>query len=130
MNCPRCKTSFSVETLKDVNTSFDIDVCTNCGGTWFDKGELSKIDHLIEPTFFEIRRIPNKSEQQKPLYCPSCSNHPRLEKAEHPRDKKVIFDYCNSCKGIWLDKGELEAIQKENWLITVGKLFRWLMGEE
>ncbi len=130
MNCPRCKTQLSVETINDIRISFDIDTCPNCGGTWFDKGELEKIDKVIEPILFEIRKIPGKSEQLEVLNCPSCDHHPQLEKAEHPRDKKVIIDYCPSCKGIWLDRGELEAIQKENWLVTIGKIFKWLVGKE
>lgn len=130
MDCPRCSTQLSVEDLKDLKISFEVDACPGCGGIWFDKGELSKIDKIMEPVVFEMRRIPNKSEQLQVLYCPSCSNHPRMEKAEHPRDAKVICDYCPSCKGIWLDKGELEAIQKESGLITIGKIFKWLIGKE
>lgn len=94
------------------------------------KVKLDKIDKVMEPTFLEIRKIPREKEQLEALYCPSCTNHPRLEKAEHSRDSKVIFDYCASCKGIWLDKGELEAIQKENWMITIGKIFKWLVGKD
>ncbi|MEZ5070123.1 MAG: zf-TFIIB domain-containing protein [Bacteroidales bacterium] len=26
--------------------------------------------------------------------------------------RKVIFDYCGNCQGIWLDSGQTEAIQK------------------
>ena len=130
MDCPRCKTQLKVNTVTDVKLSFEADTCPNCGGIWFDKNELFKIDKIIEPTFLEIRKIPKKSEQLATLYCPSCSDHPRLEKAEHPRDSKVIFDYCETCKGIWLDKGELEAIQKENWIISIGKIFKWLMGND
>ncbi|MBI9061197.1 MAG: zf-TFIIB domain-containing protein [Marinilabiliaceae bacterium] len=37
---------------------------------------------------------------------------------------------CPSCKGIWLDKGELEAIRKENWLITLKKIGQWLAGAD
>ena len=128
MDCPRCKTPLSIEQLNELRVYFEIDTCKNCCGIWFDKGELSKIEKVIEPTFIEIKRIPEESEQLEVLYCPSCSNHPRLEKAEHPRDRKVIFDYCPLCNGIWLDKGELEAIQKENWIITIGKIFKWLIG--
>ena len=130
MNCPRCKTTLNTEKVRDINTSFEADVCNSCGGTWFDKGELSQIDKLVEPTLFEIRKIPNVKEQQEALSCPSCNNLQVLEKAEHPRDHKVIMDYCPSCKGIWLDKGELEAIQKENWLSILGKAFKWLVGFE
>jgi hypothetical protein len=39
MNCPRCEG-------KLVETQFEnitIDVCNQCGGTWFDAGELAQI---------------------------------------------------------------------------------------
>lgn len=130
MNCPRCKSPLSIESLKNLQTPMEIDVCTSCGGKWFDFGELKKLDNIIDPTFLEIRKIPKKSEQLEPLYCPSCSSHPKLEKVEHHRDSNVIFDYCSSCKGVWLDKGELEAIQTENWLITLGKIFKWIVGKD
>ncbi|MBN2613826.1 MAG: zf-TFIIB domain-containing protein [Bacteroidales bacterium] len=130
MNCPRCKIPLSPYNLKDLKITLELDRCPDCGGIWFDKGELQKLDKIIEPAFFEFRRTPGKAQQMEALYCPSCTHHPKLEKAEHPRDKKVIIDYCSTCKGIWLDKGELEAIQKENWLITIGKIFKWLTGDE
>ena len=127
MNCPRCKTSLKPDTIKEMKVTFDVDHCDACGGTWFDKGELSKIDKIIDPVYFEIRKIPSKQNQEEALSCPSCGILHLLQKAEHSRDKKVITDYCPSCKGIWLDRGELEAIQKENWLITLGRMFKWLM---
>jgi Zn-finger nucleic acid-binding protein len=130
MNCPRCKTLLKTDIVKDIHTEFEIDKCESCGGTWFDHGELSKVDKIIEPVFWEIRKIPGEKEQLKALHCPSCNNSPLMQKAEHPRDNKVILDYCPSCKGIWLDKGELEAIQKENWLISIGKIFAWLIGSK
>ena len=130
MECPRCKSQLSYETIKDLKITFEVDVCHNCGGMWFDQGELARIDKIIQPTLVEIRKIPRESVQLKALYCPSCNDHPLMEKAEHPRDSKVIFDFCPECKGVWLDKGELEAIQKESWLITMGKIFKWLMGKD
>ncbi|MCG8583057.1 MAG: zf-TFIIB domain-containing protein [Bacteroidales bacterium] len=130
MNCPRCKSELATEKVIDFNASFEVDSCTSCGGIWFDKDELTQIDKVIEPTFLEIRKIPGKKTQKETLSCPSCDSFQVLEKIEHPRDKKVIIDYCPSCKGIWLDKGELEAIREENWLITIGKIFKWLIGKE
>lgn len=127
MNCPRCKTPLNKENVKEFKVSFEVDNCHSCGGTWFDKGELSHLDKIKEPTYFEIKKIPNKKDQLKALSCPSCEDHQLMQKAEHYRDSKVIMDYCPLCKGIWLDKGELEAIQKENWLITIGRMFKWLM---
>ncbi len=126
MNCPRCNTALQTDYIDDCKTRIEVDICPDCGGTWFDKDELSQIENIIEPTFLEIRNIPAEEEQLETLRCPKCITHPRLQKAIHPRDKKVIIDYCPYCKGIWLDEGELEAIQQDNWLLIFGKVFRCL----
>lgn len=39
------------------------------------------------------------------MNCPHCSTE--LKVAER---KNVEIDYCSSCRGIWLDKGELDKI--------------------
>jgi len=126
MNCPRCQHTLETEQFNDCNILLELDNCPACGGTWFDKDELSQVDHIIEPTFLEIRHIPNIKEQFETLKCPSCNNNPRLQKAVHPRDNKVVIDYCPYCKGIWLDKGELEAIQTENWIFIMRKILACL----
>lgn len=126
MDCPRCHHALEAQQLNDCNILLEIDNCPKCEGTWFDKDELSQIDHIIEPTLLKIRHIPSDEEQFQTLKCPSCNNSPILQKATHPRDKKVIIDYCPYCKGIWLDKGELEAIQKESWVTTISKIFSGL----
>lgn len=128
MICPRCNSQLTKKSLRDFKTTIEVDHCVNCGGSWFDNGELSAVEKTIEPTFFEIKKLPQQKDQLKALKCPSCSDHPYLDKADHPRDKKVVLDYCPSCKGIWLDSGELEAIRKENWISTIASFFRWLMS--
>lgn len=130
MNCPRCKTVTRTEQVKDLKVAFETDNCPDCGGMWFDGGELSQIDRVIEPVYFEIRKIPSKNTQMETLLCPSCNNGQALDKGPHVRDKNVIIDRCPSCQGIWLDKGELEAIRKENWLITIKKIGEWLVGAD
>ena len=128
MNCPRCFSPLVRKPVRDFEVVYFVDHCEKCGGSWFHNDQLSAIEKTIEPTFIEIRNIPPAEEQVKTLSCPSCGPGNALQKAEHPRDRKVIFDYCPSCKGIWLDSGELEAIQKENWILTVGKFFKWLIS--
>jgi hypothetical protein len=112
--------------LEEVNLSLELDICDDCGGIWFDQGELASIDKIVEPHLIEIRKIPSQKDQLEAMYCPSCYDHPLMQKAEHPRDKKVILDYCDDCKGIWLDKGELEAIQKDNLFKTISNFFKLL----
>lgn len=126
MNCPRCKKPMVAQTIRDIRFSVNVDYCESCGGRWFDNGELTRMEKTVEPALIEIRKIPDSLDQLEMLECPSCSNHPRLQKMAHEKDKHVIIDFCPVCNGIWLDKGELEAIQKENWLITIGRVFRWL----
>ncbi len=126
MNCPRCQHQLTVTPINDCKTTIDVDKCPNCEGIWFDQGELALIEDIIEPTLIEIRHIPGESVQLKTLHCPRCNNSPRLQKAIHPRDHHVIIDYCPYCKGIWLDKGELEAIQQENWIVTIAKIVKHL----
>ena len=88
--------------------------------------QLSKITDI---SVIEFRRIPDSREQKLPLVCPSCDNKPTMEKVEHNRDRKVIMDVCPQCQGIWLDSGELQAIQTESLGSLFIKLIKWL-GKE
>lgn len=124
MNCPRCETLLQSETIKERNDEVSVETCSSCHGIWLDKGELQSLDNVSEPVLIEWRNIPSEYDQLTPLHCPSCGTHPMMKKAEHPRDEKVIFDYCESCEGIWLDGGELEAIQKESWVSAFFNLLR------
>lgn len=118
------------KTILDFKYFLNIDYCGSCGGIWLDKKELTRLEKTIEPTFFEIRKIPDMKEQMETLKCPSCNNSQVLQKAQHSRDKHVIIDFCPVCEGFWLDTGEIEAIRKENWLLIIGKFFKWLVAKE
>jgi uncharacterized protein len=130
MNCPRCNVELTNKSIMDFKYFLNIDYCNACGGIWLDNGELERLQKTIEPTFWEIRKIPDMKEQMEILSCPNCDNGQKLTKVQHPRDKHVIVDYCPSCKGAWLDTGEIEAIRKENWLLIIGRFFKWLTEKE
>lgn len=40
------------------------------------------------------------------MYCPTCATT-RLVQTER---QKVEVDYCPHCRGVWLDRGELEKL--------------------
>lgn len=124
MECPRCKITLKPQTINERSGEILVDICPSCHGIWFDKEELVPLQNISEPVFMEWRKIPNEHDQLEALFCPSCPDHAMMQKAEHPRDTKVIFDYCETCQGIWLDGGELEAIQKESWLSAFVNLIR------
>ena len=113
IDCPRCKLELRKTTIREKNQSIEVDQCDHCQGIWFDEQELSQLDKIVEPVLWEQRSLPLEDDQLKALQCPACKEFVRMEKHEHPRDEKVIIDVCISCKGIWLDKGELRAIQQQ-----------------
>jgi Zn-finger nucleic acid-binding protein len=128
MQCPRCQQPLKRRTIAEPAYRLVIDACPGCGGLWFGPDQLRELEKIIEPTWIEIRDIPGAKEQMEVLACPACPTPVSMQKAEHERDRKVILDYCPDCRGIWVDHGELEAIQKENWLITVGRILRFISG--
>jgi len=122
MDCPRCKLEMHTQKISERTGEIEVDICSHCKGTWYDQGELSDLEKLVKPVFIEVRNIPNEYDQLTALSCPRCKVI--MKKAEHSRDVNVILDYCEACAGIWLDGGELTAIQKENWLGSVVDLFK------
>jgi len=56
---------------------------------------------LLEKLRKELRRV----EKAEATACPKCSG-----KLEAYSFQKVALDRCDTCGGIWLDNGELEAI--------------------
>lgn len=51
--------------------------------------------------------------------CPRCGQH-----LVHRAIEGIDVDECSACRGIWLDKGEVETLSRregESWL---GRLFR------
>lgn len=126
LTCPRCGIALKSDTIDDPRKLVNINKCQKCGGIYFHEGELQAIEQIIDPTFVEFRHIPGQKKQQEPLVCPYCEEGNLMQKVEHPRDHHVIIDICNLCQGIWLDRGELEAIQRENWLLVLARFARWL----
>lgn len=124
MNCPRCQVELTIETVRERHATLEIDRCPSCEGIWLDKAEMQKLEAIVEPVFLEMRKIPGSIDQLAGLYCPSCSGKVLMEKADHPRDEKVVVDYCSKCGGAWLDKGELRAIQQENIFLSIYQLLR------
>lgn len=69
---------------------------------------------LLEKLRRELRRV-DKAEETR---CPKCSGY-----LEGYTFQGVALDRCNTCGGIWLDKGELETIVRK---INRGRLGAWI----
>lgn len=111
MRCPKCD-----KALDEINIGkIHVDRCPHCGGIWFDKEELGAVederDHNLAWLDFDLWSDENKLQSSGRFI--DC-----------PRDKKplfkikygssdVIVDVCLDCRGVWLDKAELDRILYE-----------------
>ena len=124
MKCLRCETmELNVETRGDGADVIEIDVCPSCGGIWLDAAELAKIDDnfFVDVEKMELLKAAPTAEDDK-LLCPRCEGVKVLEKV-HPRGhKELIIDKCPSCRGFWLDRGELEKLEDVSDQLLIASL--------
>ena len=89
-----------------------VHMCQKCRGLWFDRDELSKAvaqdDKFLE--WLDIDLWKNKEgfkvvTSQK--LCPVC--HKNLYQVDYNKSD-IKVDICNSCHGVWLDRGEFKKI--------------------
>jgi uncharacterized protein len=113
MECPVCANVLTTMTTGGIT----VDACDGgCGGLWFDRYELMRVDESYESAgegLLEIRRDPDlEVDLSRRLSCPKC---PRVVMARHffSAKRRVVVDECPNCGGHWLDPGELRTIRTE-----------------
>lgn len=113
MNCPRCASPLEDVTpdprMQDVHGQG----CARCGGAWLTQRGLHTLEQVVTVKWIELRHLPPEEVQQALLSCPACGPGQTLDKVKSERDRKVVLDACSRCHGVWLDRGELEAIQEK-----------------
>ena len=112
--CPACNNSMNK--IYVPSEGIDIDICPNCGGIFFDKGEMFKINNNIK-NIQDIRNYLEKYYSESDFIlvsnddvriCPVCN----IEMDKHfVANNTVLMDSCKSCNGVFLDKGELDKIR-------------------
>jgi len=103
MLCPRCQKP-ALEELDLDYSGVVLDRCLQCGGVWFDGGELEQV-------LKEAARDVHLPDEMQPcgLPCPRCETE--MSSFQYP-DTEVTVDMCNECRGLWLDHGEFKQIRK------------------
>ena len=108
MECPNCKHELKKIPYNDINLA----QCINCGGMWFDKGELRAVKDK-EDEFLQWLDVDLFSNPQafkggySTMICPN-DKEPLYEISYDSADIKV--DVCRKCQGVWLDKEEYDTI--------------------
>ncbi len=98
----------------------EVDRCPTCGGTWLDHGELEQLQSTVERDYSEDLARPAIDDIRAAFarahasvadnrLCPQCDVP--MEQREHGYTSQVMVDTCPGCRGVWLDKGELKALE-------------------
>jgi len=103
--CSKCHSSMQERQV----LGYEIDFCKNCHSVYLDKNELSLTK---KGSFNNFKGEINfqKKEVSKKFNCPSCQN--KMEEFIFAFDSNIWIDRCPSCSGIFLEHGELTAIDK------------------
>ncbi len=111
MKCPRCECDLSPQQVRLT----DVNACPQCKGMFLDHGQLNGI---AEPTTGDLEFStvdldsfdhPDKHDRAE---CPRCRGAV-MKKVEFVIYTNIILDYCERCRGFWLDGRELERINGE-----------------
>lgn len=108
--CPACTKEL---TARD-SFGIEIDLCTSCGGCWFDAKEadhffaLKKTPPLLVNTMIYVPTGIEIPEGQR--RCPNCIDQTLILSEK----KGVKLDLCSSCKGIWFDRNEFATLHKQD----------------
>ena len=108
MECPECPTLLAPVHLG----AMEIDQCSTCHGIWFDEGELEKLmNHEILSRLLPAGAAPAAGKRGVRRPCPRCADE-KMEEVEVQGAAGLFIDICPTCKGYWLDGGELHALRQ------------------
>jgi Zn-finger nucleic acid-binding protein len=120
--CPACGGKFGSVQVGP----YQVDQCGACGGVWLDERELEKIlavDHrVLKQKRSDAEAAAPKDKKGK---CPRCGG--TLIKMANLR-ANINTDSCSVCYGMFLDAGELDALDQPNLAASIGQILRKLIG--
>ncbi len=118
LKCPRDGTTLH---SRKYEANIEVDLCPTCRGMWLDKGELEAIQETTERDYskelaastgtepLSVKQL-QKQQERGPIDCPKC--HTAMEAREYGYSSQIIIDTCVEGCGVWLDKGEIQALEK------------------
>ncbi len=108
-SCPACGNALGLYTV----FSLDFEGCPKCKGVWLVGDELRKLknreaDGSLRWLNAEIENIDKASAIATKRHCVKCAGVNMVSVIFG--NSSVVIDWCPNCHGIWLDRGEFEAI--------------------
>lgn len=113
MKCPACDSILEEVTVGDIA----VDICKHgCGGLWFDRFELQKVDEPHEEAGESLLQLAGEPktavDHARKRLCPKCGSIV-MTRHFYSVKKEVEVDECPGCGGFWLDYGELGKIRSQ-----------------
>jgi uncharacterized protein len=107
--CPACGTGLNQYSIY----SMEYEGCPKCKGVWLVKDELRKLKNKAEDGSLrwlndEIEHMERTSAVATKRPCVRCKTS-KLVSVIFGRSS-ILVDWCPQCHGIWLDRGEFDAI--------------------
>jgi len=108
--CPDCRIPINPDVVQGVH----LDACGQCGGVWFDDGELTEVQNRgaigeVEDTF--VPSMERWTGGGATRQCPVCHDTVMAE-YNYMYSTPVRIDACPNCHGIWVQDGELRAMER------------------
>ncbi len=108
MDCPKCSGTLAEEKFGGVG----VDRCSECHGIWFDAKEVRALVAHAQRKPDELPKStasPASAQlDAKSGTCPRCQH--ALHRVESLAIDGLSYDQCMTCRGAWLDAGELAQI--------------------
>ncbi len=107
--CPNCGAKLNSYSAY----SMAFEGCPKCKGLWLIKDELRKLKNKVEGGSLrwlntEIENLENASAVKTKRPCVKCKGVNMVSVIFGK--SKIVIDWCEKCSGMWLDRGEFEAI--------------------
>jgi len=109
-NCPNCGTTMVVDVVHGVS----LDVCPNCGGTWFEADELRALIHSAPHALEELGEMVIPKVEQVRMHASEmrCPNgHGVLINYHYMYDSPIILHTCTTCGGFWVAAEEVAKME-------------------
>ncbi|MFH1731383.1 MAG: zf-TFIIB domain-containing protein [Planctomycetota bacterium] len=111
MNCPKCDGAATEEVEVQ---SIKVDRCPECGGTWFEQGELGQVKDRESHGDYRWLDVNLWQDAEKVTVDEAsrskCPQDGAALATVRYGDPEIAVEVCPICFGLWLDKGEYEKI--------------------
>ena len=110
--CPACEANLNLYDLYGI----EIEGCPRCKGLWLEKEELKKLKDRSDSGSWrtlrwmddEVEAIEKTNAVPSGRVCPKCQGEKLV--CTSFGDSRVMLDWCPSCHGVWLDRGDFQEM--------------------